>query len=1252
MEIDDYPQFGGQISLTIEEISQAHPEVTSDLRELDPVEMAATFGALLAVPELQANCLRIEALVHLALASCEGRIAPGIHVVRRCFESLGDGYVGMMEDPSEDVFVTLVNTPEGNFRIFEGIREGAGFHLQRVLNIVERMPEGAPYRRIRKSIQAMLVLSDEVAGRVGIRENILGGEVPLKMLPAGIEDQLSRGRDVVRFSDEDLERLAITWESLDEFIIDANRRSALLSQMIGHTELERRPIILGGKTANLVLPTAIATAITRYVVESVLSLGTGDTFERALSDEFAELFDQTPILGGPVGARLVFQRIPAGRISAVMTQADPGRALLLIFFVDGLAGFSEGGLSGANADPDALSWAVSEHLERASAELKGHAGFLDGICLLVGCGLGRSLIYTMRRGTPEHWRFAPISAYDLVTLSWVPKIDRLSLWRLLDSVDAIERQGAELLNANGLLNLVACSQEFDGHLVRHGELPDGFVRAGQQAAIQIPQNALRTLRHKVLTEWNPRRVLGPDDRWVHVRKISGSEFDEDRAAPLYGSEDDIQVRKLRCVYVTNNRPWWVGISAPDSAPAEGEFGHWEMLCAWLRRVAPVLEDAYRGLPSGPICFDVSFEEILGSIHDAVRPKNVEELRPLIHTSANASNSRISIRIGKGFDDGLIQPENIAERLLVEALVAGTAELAGEVGDMKKREDLVKRICTNERARHMHRFQARSFRDFVASEFEGDPVLADALDYAAVSVGLGWKVRSREMGAEISGVIQCTSFLNKVVAAVLDDLCGELRRLDRLSFVRQVLFDHEHAAHDRDIWSRSAQANIAMHVDERAAVATIVRHLSGLNACFTASRILLEAAICECPLEGGRSPGRLDLSRAMSKALTAHHLGGWSDAIYWGAMEPRLRVTPLGDVHMKASYIDNVYQPFGRAGGEVAVKEAVDSYARLYERDQPRSSFEEVFGPEFLDAWTAEFGASATGVRTFVDRVEDLGRQPPKVTLELPRSELTTMLASAAGVPLLDASRTVDLLTSKPRAKWREVGSDFTDKDWYPWRFRRRLSIARRPLIQVDTGDDPTILLAPGLLREAFASVVSWFYRGEIPPSQARSVQMRRWIGHANNTQRSEFNSIVARRMRELGWKADSEVRLTKILGRSLDRDYGDIDVLAWRPESGRVLAMECKDVQFLKTLGEVAEQLADFRGEVRPDGKPDHLKRHLDRLDVLAGYRESVARFLRLRLPIQVDGHLVFRNPVPMQFAWDDTAMRVRLSLFSDLDHL
>ena len=166
------------------------------------------------------------------------------------------------------------------------------------------------------------------------------------------------------------------------------------------------------------------------------------------------------------------------------------------------------------------------------------------------------------------------------------------------------------------------------------------------------------------------------------------------------------------------------------------------------------------------------------------------------------------------------------------------------------------------------------------------------------------------------------------------------------------------------------------------------------------------------------------------------------------------------------------------------------------------------------------------------------------------------------------------------------------------------------------------------------------------------VSSRRNPRFANNVQRTKFNSIVASKMRDLGWDVQQEIRLTKLIGRALDRDYGDVDVLAWRPDSSRVMAMECKDLHYHKTIGEVAEQLSDLRGQIRNDGKPDHLKRHLDRVDILNRHKPELARSLGLSSDIQVEGHLVFKNFVPMKFAWDHMKNVIRLSLFDELGHL
>ena len=400
---------------------------------------------------------------------------------------------------------------------------------------------------------------------------------------------------------------------------------------------------------------------------------------------------------------------------------------------------------------------------------------------------------------------------------------------------------------------------------------------------------------------------------------------------------------------------------------------------------------------------------------------------------------------------------------------------------------------------------------------------------------------------------------------------------------------------------------------------------------------------------------MDLSRLISHGLLVFYFGGDSDAVHWGAMEPRIHVTPLGDIHMKRSFDADIYQPFVRSGGAVQVDYAVRKYSHLYSPSQPLDSVVGVIDDRFLRAWEAEFGLSIDGMRRFIDEIEKIGIERTEPIVSMTRSRLAVLLAEAGRLSPEMTAEVLALFVLAPRPKWQVPSTGFQNRDWQPWRFRRRLAVLRRPLLQIEDGADPEMLFAPGLVRDAFWATIRSFYDGDIHQSEIRSSEMESWIGHISDKTGSEFAQSVEEKLNELGWKTRLEIEMTNILARRRDprfgdlRRFGDVDVLAWRDGSPRVLAIECKDVQFRKTPGEVAEQLSDFRGELRPNGKPDLLKRHLDRLEVLSSNADDVAKRLNLQKPIQLEGHLVFRNPVPMKFAWDQMASRVRLSIFDEL---
>jgi len=218
---------------------------------------------------------------------------------------------------------------------------------------------------------------------------------------------------------------------------------------------------------------------------------------------------------------------------------------------------------------------------------------------------------------------------------------------------------------------------------------------------------------------------------------------------------------------------------------------------------------------------------------------------------------------------------------------------------------------------------------------------------------------------------------------------------------------------------------------------------------------------------------------------------------------------------------------------------------------------------------------------------------------LPRSKLLDAEFDGAALAPQAVSSLVDALTLKSRSSWRAVPDGYEERDIHPWRFRRRLTTLRKPLVQIDDALDPTIIVAPALVRDAFGYMLGNYYHGDYPARQLKQ-RMRTWGGTYRNRIGSAFSNEVATLLREFGWQCACEVEITALLRKGFERNYGDVDVLAWNPESRRVLIIECKNVQYRKTVGEIAEQLSDFRGEIGRDGKPDLLLKHLNRVDLIS----------------------------------------------------
>jgi hypothetical protein len=1224
---------------------EAHAGLVSSLEDFDVATTAPYVAGLLTCPEWQASTFRLEMLQQFVVAVARGRRKPKPVNLKSWLTELGDGIAGRMEDPVEDVFVSRVILPDRDCMVFEGVYEASAFYLQRFMNLLQKMPLAEPFAGMRRAADSLLRLSHAAALRAGVQAHMVGETMPLQTVPNRLLRHLDDLKKRVMFPDEELASLGISIDDLDAFIFDPRTANEIQNEWLGHSTLERFPLLRIGDQICLAVPSAVSIAIRRMVIEFAVSTGQAETLYGAYAREVRDSFTGMGLMGGSPVPPLPFRKQGGFYFADVARMIDEGRFLHFCFVVDEFATYPDTGMAGAYPNPVSLSELIDKNITASYQSYSAKPGFRGGISVIVVCPWGRPVSFGFNGVEDRRWRVEMISAADLDSVSWIPEFSPELFWRILDSRDRLQEMNCEIMNMNGLLNLYAWSESMDGHLIPHGQIPDDHD-SDVPFNILIPQDGLLAVRQAGAQSWNPHHARTWDGRNVRVRRETPkSFFKKDHALPLYVSMDDLDAGELLAVFETERRGWWTKVETPNSQDRDFHYRLWHLTIVWIARAAPVLEQALGSLPPGPIAWICRFEDRKTS--DA--PEHVptrSEARALLETQLEGNVIKVTAK--DDFLASFCNAANIGESLLVEALIGGALRLSGEE-QTERVESLAEQIIPDEWARDMHFFQARRFRDFVQESMPRHPILIERMDDTYSKLGLGWRKRNRSEGPRIHGVEDCCAYLNRVIDGIWEETRAELQNLNRHRLLIQLVANHESIIRDTEQWQRTARAILSLQDHSEQATRASVERISEFNGGSLSTRILIEIALCECPEEGGTEAGTIDIARLMTKAMQMHYFGGWSEAIRYGSKKAEIRITPFGDIHTEAEFDDRIATPYGRALGAKKFQLGARGYEEHFKQPKIVTETESGFGLEFWRAWTEAFGFAIDELRVFMDNLENEGIRLRQFAFVASFEDLCR-LESVGKLEEETIKRIVETFTLRPRPTWASAPEGFSDRDWYPWRFRRRLSVVSRPILQINSSGAHRYLVAPGIVRDGAIKVLEYCHRGGYDAKDFANGRMRSWIGAAENKRGHEFNITVSERLKELGWQTKPNVKLTEILNEKLNKDYGDIDVLAWR--GGRVLAIECKDLELAMTTGEIARQLSDFRGETGAAGKPDRLKRHLARAEILKSRAESVRRYTRMTDTSDIQACLMFSDIVPMNFSEIAGRKDVTLAVLDDAENL
>jgi hypothetical protein len=1234
------------LHVTIEEIAKENKSLVRDLSSYDPTVAIPLLASLLTLPKLQSHCIRLEILVALAVVHCRGRKKANITQVVRWFFQIGKSQCVAGEDPAEDVFVSLVQGRNGDYRLLEGVWEAVGFYTQRVLDVIATMPDTRQFGQIKKSVHALLVISDMVCEKAGLHRYQLGSDEHYSALSPRILPGRNALISRVTITFAELDECGITPNDIEPFLLHPQMRADMPAQQIGLSYLDRCPLIVHGTTLlTVALPSALSVAVRDYVIASIIEGGLTETFDDVLAQNYSKLFFDTPLLGGPMRAPVHWKKSGAYRWSNFCLKIDEGYFISFHLFLPSVQMHPAGGFKDVYRDEGALTEVLQASINELLKHFEGQDDFKEGLVVLVGCGWGKGYATQLIELDHPHWRFESMSAADLVRLSWLDDMNPSYFWRIQDGLEAVSKAGVQIVNPNGVLNLIGWVRSNNGHFVPHAQLPEGEISPERPLMLNPPLNLLRQVRADADHGYDRHRAVDNTGTWHDVQHVSPSPFfSSESARRVYASMDDVQSGTLTSVY-EGALQLWMSVAAPNISEREVEYRLWEMAGEWLHRIGNALD------ARGEAATEMHNLKVYVEFRDGNPPKEgwekpaPEALFPLCIIEPHSEPNACKAVFQAGFLAGFCIAENVAERLFARTLAWAYLHLLGVENCAGEAEAVEVLIVPNNDARSFHLFQAHQFVDYIRDTLPKELIAIDPIDDAATKIGLGWRVLKKGQSNKIEGREACTGFLGKVVDALLAEIFEALKAFDRLSALTRLVANCEKANAEEEHWRRTSAAVLGLHGDEPGTVDRYVEQMSKFAGAGIASRILTELALCVCPAEGGRQISDIELSKLIARAALVVRIGGLSDAIYYNALTPEITISPLGDILFRNEFGRLVVEPMlARLMGDRFIAN-VPLQRRNYENPRVGTQAKGKVSEEFWDIWKIEMGFDLDEARNIIDTLEDKGIKEYTAIFTIKQSAYLRLVCSDK-VPEDGARRFLDQFALATRPRWDKPPQGFNTKDIYPWRFGRRLSFVTRPILKVDDSDDPLLIIAPSALRKGFAYVFDGAYNGQLEQAFFRSKEMRdAWWGKAREGH--TFNTEVAKALLEAGWQVRENIGLPELLNHKIERDFGDVDVLAWRPDRQEVLIIECKDLSLARNYSEIAVLLSDYQG-VEVDGDADKLRKHLNRVALLQDNRAQLQRFTGVQEP-RIVSCLVCSGVVPMQYAKIDALANTHVGGIPDI---
>lgn len=1139
--------------------------VIARLEPFDRTALLAALSGLALMPENASRHLRLNTLIELAasLPADGGKPDPDANQLRRLVNSAEvRDLVGMLEDPAEYPLTEPVFFEGRAHVLFTGQQEEGGYRLSRLVDVFDRAEAASPFGAAEpyRLIKAALHLSSAVAVRAEIGLGV-PAESPENVHVDGSIGRLSAAvRWTVTELDGVLSPAGTDRAALKPLTVVAG--AAGLGEMPLLDELSRRPIVSLPDGSVVVVPGLLASALSHALISWVHANGL--TARLATEHSLSVAASVAPALTDalrirPLDPGLATPPLP-DTVHELVSEIDSDAAMVVMVVGDRFATFDPSKYGEGEEADTAFEKAVADRVAALEAWLLDPARPYERVVevFLGATAAGRWFSFGIEHKPAAGVEMLVLSPSALEIIAFNEARDPLAFWRYARSLAALYEK-THVQSTHPLDQYSMYSTHGHSFYMSDGRRPTGIFVAPGMGLDQRQKFLDRTRRQSAefpsgehIEIWAsyegpapiffPRHPRGQACRLVRLEGVD---------VWVLGAPWSMISSGLRSLYedVANAAAYWIwqaGGHVIHAARAHGGGALPGIVTIFLRLDEPA---EWEG----------------GSL-----PTDEPRSSDITHVVKRDERSAF-IDLDPHLRGALAGALNRGERHLCGVLAHALLDLLDvDDPDLAITGPIVQTVAPVGQRKMLLMFDsAEEYRigsdDGLpnwpkVSEWEDDQILDElAAELARIGRSAGQPGTRDEQNQLARHAV--AFFHNQLEVAVaelsptglLEDLLRTNEALLRETSLRRLLIPTRIAC-------------FGQHSDIAAMIRTEMHEMSRASL---GHRFLMEYVAARPP-SGAKPLTRSRYARMLALAAIIVDYGFLSDVVKFELAETAVHILDSGRLGASQGVLHEARESFM----DRAIPEHVRAAQAAFADHWPTQSDDPSGPPDgWEDAFIAEFGYPISDLAQLLGELAARAFAVSGHVTAKPEADLRAHLATELGWDSTRVDRILADLTIVPRADFL-APAGFRKEDVYPWRYNRRYSVLRRPLLVRTTGSGSELVWGARTALLAGEYLLDLLLSGRLAATSAEMQALKAGLSDAAG---KEFVADVASRMDTLGFLVRTNVtKIGRIPIADDGQDLGDVDVLGV-DHSRRVLwAVECKNLGVARTPWELWSEVREF----------------------------------------------------------------------------